>query len=406
MGNGTLHPGGGTLPLDPLARGPHELIEDQAARTADAPALVMGSEQLTHGQVNARANRLARFLAAQSIGPGSIVGVYLDRSFDSIISLLALLKCGATYLPLDPKFPMSRIEFMAEDSGASLLLAHSARQQTLPRTRPVTAYSCTTLLCPIHEAALSLHGWESTKSHGQKNGARVVLLDAESASIAAYSSENLNLPGQPEQIAYLLYTSGSTGKPKGVMIPRRALTNFLLSMAETPGITADDTLLSITPSSFDISILEFLLPLVCGARTIMATARQAADGRALADLLRHHNATVMQATPATWRMLIESEWQGKSDLCILSGGEAMTTDLARQLLPRCRELWKMYGPTETTIWSSARSRHFGRQNLSRCTHRAHHLPRLRRKPQPYRRRPARRALDRRLRSRPRLSQSS
>jgi amino acid adenylation domain-containing protein len=317
MGKGNIHPGENTFPLNPLARGPHELIEDQSACTPDASALVMGSEQLTHGQVNARANRLARFLVAQSIGPGNIVGVYLDRSFDSIIALLALLKCGATYLPLDPKFPMSRLEFMAEDSGASLLLAHASRQETLPRT-----------------------------------SARVVLLDSEVASIAAHSSENLNLPGQPEQIAYLLYTSGSTGKPKGVMIPRGALTNFLLSMAETPGMSAHDTLLSITPSSFDISILEFLLPLVCGARTVMATAQQAADGRALADLLRLHNATVMQATPATWRMLLESQWEGKSDLRILSGGEAMTADLARQLLPRCLELWNMYGPTETTIWSS------------------------------------------------------
>lgn len=323
MGKGTLHPGGNTFPLDPLARGPHQLIEHQAARTPDTPALIVdpgiGSDhqQLTHGEVNARANRLARFLTAQSIGPGSIVGVYLERSFDSVISLLALLKCGAAYLPLDPKFPISRLEFMAEDSGASLLLAHSTLQQTLPRT-----------------------------------SARVILLDSESESIAAHSSENLAQPGLPDQVAYLLYTSGSTGKPKGVMIPRRALTNFLLSMAETPGMTADDTLLSITPSSFDISILEFLLPLVCGARTVIATAQQTADGRALARLLGVHNASIMQATPATWRMLLESGWDGKSDLRILSGGEAMTKDLARQLLPRCRQLWNLYGPTETTIWSS------------------------------------------------------
>jgi non-ribosomal peptide synthetase component F len=156
----------------------------------------------------------------------------------------------------------------------------------------------------------------------------------------------------PFATAYLIYTSGSTGKPKGVMIPRRALVNFLLSMAETPGMDAADTLLSVTPSSFDISILEFLLPLVCGSQIVMATAQQAGDGRELQTLLRQSAATVMQATPATWRMLIENGWEGKSDLRILCGGEALTQDLARQLLPRCSELWNMYGPTETTIWSS------------------------------------------------------
>lgn len=317
MDQGSLHPGKTDFQRDPWSRGPHQLVEEQAARTPDTAALIMGADQLTHGQVNSRANQLARFLRAQSVGPGCLVGVHLDRSFDSIISLLALLKCGATYLPLDPKFPMARLEFMAEDSGASLLLAHSARQEALPHTN-----------------------------------ARVVLLDREASSIAAYSGDNLGESGQPEQVAYLLYTSGSTGKPKGVMIPGRALTNFLLSMAETPGMDERDALLSVTPSSFDISILEFLLPLVCGARTVLATTQQAGDGRALAHLLREHNAPVMQATPATWRIMLESGWEGKSDLRILSGGEAMTADLARQLLPRCRELWNLYGPTETTIWSS------------------------------------------------------
>ncbi len=136
------------------------------------------------------------------------------------------------------------------------------------------------------------------------------------------------------------------------MIPRRALVNFLLSMAETPGMTASDTLLAVTTTSFDISILEFLLPLVCGAEIVIATAEQAADARELQRLLRQHAVTVMQATPTTWRMLIESGWEGKSDLRIFCGGEALSADLARQLLPRCRELWNMYGPTETTIWSS------------------------------------------------------
>ena len=250
-------------------------------------------------------------------GAWSLVGVYVDRSFDSVISLLAILKCGGVYLPLDPKFPKDRLEFMAADSGMSLLLAHSARRESLPHC-----------------------------------DARVIFLDQDNPSIAAASAANLDLSLDPEAVAYLHLTSGSTGKPKGVMISRRALVNFLLSMAETPGMDREDTLLSVTPSSFDISILEFLLPLVCGARIVMASAQQAADGRELQQLLSQSRATVMQATPATWRMLLETGWEGKSDLRILCGGEALTSDLARQLLPRCRELWNMYGPTETTIWSS------------------------------------------------------
>lgn len=301
----------------PLSRGPHEFIEDQAGQTPHARAISMGEDSVSYLELNARANRLGHFLRQQGIGAGIKVGVYLDRSIDSIVSLLALLKCGGVYLPLDPKFPKDRLEFMASDAEIALLLAHSARRDSLPRT-----------------------------------AARTILLDQQMDEIAQRPAENLGQSGDPEQTAYLIYTSGSTGKPKGVMVPRRALANFLLSMAETPGMAASDTLLSVTPSSFDISILEFLLPLVCGAHIVMASAQQAADGHVLQQLLQQCGATVMQATPATWRMLVESGWQGKSDLRILCGGEALTQDLARQLLPVCSELWNMYGPTETTIWSS------------------------------------------------------
>jgi amino acid adenylation domain-containing protein len=304
-------------PNYPLNRGPHQFIEDQVERTAHACALSMGGEGVSYRDLNSRANRLAHFLREQGTGPGSRIGVHLDRSFDAVICLLAILKCGAIYLPLDPKFPKDRLEFMASDAEISLLLAHSTRRENLPRT-----------------------------------AARVILIDQQSEEIAKSPATNVDLNSDPEQTSYVIYTSGSTGKPKGVMIPRRGLTNFLLSMVEAPGIDASDTLLSVTPSSFDISILEYLLPLVRGAHIVMASALQAADGRELQQLIRQSNATIMQATPATWRMLIETGWEGKSDLRILSGGEAMTPDLARQLLPCCRELWNMYGPTETTIWSS------------------------------------------------------
>ncbi|MGO8795977.1 MAG: amino acid adenylation domain-containing protein [Candidatus Sulfotelmatobacter sp.] len=301
----------------PLTRGPHELIEDQVERTPDAPALTIGAEQLSYRELNARANRLARFLREWGVGPESLVGVCLDRSFDSVVSLLAILKAGGTYLPLDPNFPKDRLAFMLADSEVSLVLTSSSARESLPET-----------------------------------SACVILLDAEEKSLAQAPATNLASITESEHLAYIIYTSGSTGKPKGVMVPRRALVNFLLSMRETPGMTASDTHLAVTTTSFDISILEFLLPLSTGAQIVLATAEQAADARELQRLLRQHGVTVMQATPTSWRMLVESGWEGKSDLRIFCGGEALTADLAAQLLPRSKELWNMYGPTETTIWSS------------------------------------------------------
>ena len=237
----------------PLSRGPHEFIEDQVERTPDAPALTLGSEQISYRELNARSNRLAHFLRDQGVGPESLVGVCLDRSLDSVVSFLAILKSGGTYLPLDPKFPKDRLAFMLADSEVSLLLTHSSLRESLGET-----------------------------------SARVVLLDQEIELLSKGPATNLALSGNPEHLAYLIYTSGSTGKPKGVMIPRRALVNFLLSMAETPGMAASDTHLAVTTASFDISILEFLLPLVCGAQIVMATAEQSADARELERLLREH----------------------------------------------------------------------------------------------------------------------
>ena len=190
------------------------------------------------------------------------------------------------------------------------------------------------------------------------------------------------------------------------MIPRRALVNFLLSMAEKPGMAASDTHLAVTTTSFDISILEFLLPLVRGAQIVIATAEQSSDARELQRLLRQHAVTVMQATPTTWRMLLESGWEGKSDLRILCGGEALTADLARQLLPRCRELWNMYGPTETTIWSST-ERITSADHISLGSPDCQHaIPCSRRKPKASFFGHARRALDWRHGLGSRLSQAS
>jgi non-ribosomal peptide synthetase component F len=220
----------------------------------------MGQEWVSYTELNSRSNRLAHFLRSLGAGPGQIVGIYLDRSSDSVVALLAILKCGAIYLPLDPKYPKDRLEFMIEDSAITLLVAHSSRQESLPATT-----------------------------------ARVLLLDRERESIAAASADNLDVCLGPEQAAYVIYTSGSTGKPKGVLIPQLALVNFLVSMQQTPGMHESDILLSVTPTSFDISLLEYLVPLMVGAQIVMATSEQAGDGRELQSLLQQFSITLMQA---------------------------------------------------------------------------------------------------------------
>jgi len=181
---------------------------------------------------------------------------------------------------------------------------------------------------------------------------KVLCMDRDGATIAKESVENPALETQPEHLAYVIYTSGSTGKPKGVQLQHNGVVNFLNSMRKEPGLTAQEVLLSVTTLSFDISVLEIFLPLTTGARLELVSRETATDGVQLMAALEKSGATVMQATPITWRMLIEAGWQGNDRLKILCGGEALPLDLARQILERCASLWNMYGPTETTVWST------------------------------------------------------
>ncbi|MBZ5536433.1 MAG: amino acid adenylation domain-containing protein [Acidobacteriia bacterium] len=293
-----------------------QLFEAQAARTPQRVAVVAEDKTLTYSQLNTRANQLGAALRACGVRPDSIVGLYLERSSNLLVALLGVLKAGGTYLPLDPAFPRERLAFMVEDSQASVLLTDLQMQPTLP-----------------------------------PHSARVLLLD--DPALNSLGEENLPVESGPEHLAYVLYTSGSTGKPKGVQISHRAVVNFLHSMQREPGLTADDILLAVTTLSFDIAGLELYLPLMVGARVVVASRETAADGIRLADLMERSAATVMQATPATWRVLVESGWKGNPSLKLLCGGEALSHELAQQLLSRCGELWNLYGPTETTIWSTA-----------------------------------------------------
>jgi amino acid adenylation domain-containing protein len=301
----------------------HRLFEAQAAARPEVTAVAYAGTRVSYAELNRRANQLAHYLQTLGVGAGMLVGIYMERGSDMILALLAVHKAGGAYLPLDPAFPSDRLAFMVEDSQTRFIIAQEHLQAQIPVP-----------------AALA----EQT---------RVVLIDAEWPQIAGESDENLpDATYDPERLAYVLYTSGSTGRPKGVQVPQRALVNFLLSMQQAPGLAAEDVLLSVTTLSFDIAGLEIFLPLITGAQVAMVSYATAADGAALLDVLQSCGATVMQATPATWRLLISAGWQGTPGLKILCGGEAMPGELANQLLPRCASLWNMYGPTETTIWST------------------------------------------------------
>ena len=302
----------------------HELFETQAQRTPSAVAVEFGRDKLTFGELNARANRLAHYLRALGVGPGTLVGVATTRSWEMVVGLLAILKAGGAYVPLDPAYPHERLAFILEETQVPLVLTHRRIAALLPATQA-------RIVC-LDDRHLEVENHELSGSDGR------------------FSDEPLD----PSSLAYVLYTSGSTGKPKGVEIGHRAVVNFLTSMQREPGISPQDILLSVTTLAFDIAGLELWLPLTTGAKVVIAAEEVTRDGRAMAALLKRSGATVMQATPSTWLLLLDAGWEGKSDLKILCGGEAWPAALAERLLPKCASLWNMYGPTETTIWSAVK----------------------------------------------------
>lgn len=290
------------LPLDP-AEDLVALFERKACELPDCVALVAGDETLTFGALNAWANRLARWLVERGVGPDRLVAVALPRGADLLVSLLAIQKAGGAYLPLDPDQPAAR---------NAHILTHAAPVLTIDAP-----------------------------------------LEAFATGFGSLPDGNLGRPVHPRQLAYTLYTSGSTGVPKGVQIDRQAFASFLHAMQAQVGMTADDRLLAVTTLGFDIAGLELFLPLVAGARVVLATREEARDPQALARLIDRHGITAMQATPATWRMLLETTEQSWPGLRALCGGEALGADLARRLLGRGGRLLNVYGPTETTVWSAA-----------------------------------------------------
>lgn len=293
----------------------HDLIANNASITPNKIAVLCEKSTLSYGELNEQATKLAGYLQSLDIGVGDRIGINMTRSTSMIVALLAVLKTGASYVPLDPSFPDDRLIYMSENSDISVVLRSDDE----------------------------LHLFDKNKV----NAINVNQIIASDNSFKFVSVEQSS-----EDIVYVLYTSGSTGKPKGVQICHKAFLNFLLSMSKKPGMSSDDKMLSVTTLSFDISGLEIYLPLIVGAEVLLATKDEGADGRKLKQLIEEYKPTIMQATPATWRMLVDSGLSNCHDMKVLCGGEALNKDLASTLSCQVSELWNMYGPTETTIWST------------------------------------------------------
>lgn len=290
-------------------------IDDQDARVS-----------LTYCQLNAQVEQLSDALERNGVRAGDRVGVCLAREYRLPIALIAIMKLGAAYVPLDPDYPQQRLEYVAKHAQLSaLVVSNETNSLWGEQTHNTLTFNLDTQFRFNEQAS---PGWNCNQ-HQRDHRASA------------------------DDLAYIIYTSGSTGNPKGVPIAHGSLNNFLYSMASEPGITPEDKLLAVTTVSFDISILEMFLPLVTGATLVFAHESIARDANHLARIINEENISIMQASPATWRLLRESQWQGKPDLKILCGGEVLEVSLGQWMLPRCGELWNMYGPTETTIWSAA-----------------------------------------------------
>ncbi|MGI4779577.1 MAG: amino acid adenylation domain-containing protein [Janthinobacterium lividum] len=309
----------------PLAGLPlmHAAFCDTAAAAPGRNALRYGRTALTYGELDTRSNRLARALRERGVQRGALVGLCLPRDADMVVALLAVLKAGATYVPLDPDFPQARLDYYAEDARLALLLTVSS----------------------VHTAP----------THWCADAAdRTLVIDTDRAWMGqpADALAASGLDAGAHDPAYVIYTSGSTGQPKGVAVPHGAVANFLQSMRREPGLAADDVLVAVTTLSFDIAVLELMLPLAVGAEVVIASRDVAVNGTDLGALLHASGATAMQATPGMWRLLLDAGWHRRGPFKALVGGESLPSDLAQLLLRAAGEVWNMYGPTETTIWST------------------------------------------------------
>ncbi|MDQ0008003.1 amino acid adenylation domain-containing protein [Luteibacter jiangsuensis] len=302
----------------PELRLAHEFFEQQVDRAPERAAVRHADRSLSYAALESRANRIGNALRARGIGHGALVGLSLARGLDMVAAVLGVLKSGAGYVPLDPTFPADRLAFMAEDASLAALVVD-----------------------------------DDTPLAFEFDAARVIALNSGEIVDASFERPERNRrAATPDSVAYVIFTSGSTGRPKGVRVPHRAAANFLTSMQRVPGIAPDDRLVAVTTLSFDIAFMELMLPLTSGAEIVVAGRDDVRDGGQLRRLIEECDATMMQATPAGWRLLVDAGWQGRPAFRAVSGGEPLPVDLAEALLDRCGEVWNGYGPTETTVYST------------------------------------------------------
>ncbi|GAB6094454.1 hypothetical protein JCM14469_07060 [Desulfatiferula olefinivorans] len=309
----------------PADRCVHQLFRAAARRSPDATALICDHRTMSYAQLDRRSDELSVYLHDRGLGAGHVVGLCVERTEDMMTAVLGVLKAGAAYLPLDPEYPADRLAHMVEDSGARWIIASRSHAAFLP-----------------------------------DNGGRRIVIEDEAAAIGAVgvrpdfrqAVDALDRLSDPDAAAYIIYTSGSTGTPKGVRALNRGLTHLVFAMNVHLGLTEEDTMLGLTRLSFDMVKPELFLPLSTGGTLHLVDRDLARDGFRLRECLERHPITLMQATPSSWRMLIYAGWQGSPDLTVITGGEALSEDLADMLIPRCRRLLNFYGPTETTVWST------------------------------------------------------
>lgn len=293
----------------------HRLMEAAADANSDKVALICADTALTYGKFNERANRFARVLVGRGIGRGDLVGVALDRSVNLVVMLVAVLKSGAAYVPIDPTFPEKRMMDMMEDTTPKLIVADIGALAALALWKDV---------------CLSIDEMRSESSQITDN-------------------TTLEIDVQPDDLAYVMYTSGTTGKPKGVEVRHEAVSNYILSMQREPGCSKEDRMLAVSTISFDMALHEIYTPLISGATAIIAQTHQQKDAVALLGLMRQHAITLMIATPTTWQMLLHADWDGKPHLrAIASGGERLACHISDRLLEYADSVWNAYGPTEAT----------------------------------------------------------
>lgn len=294
----------------------HTLIERQVETNPEAIAAIYGDKSYSYRELQGRSNRVARYLQSLGVVPDVIVGICIEPSIEMLVGILGILKAGGAYLPIDPSHPRDRLALIIEDADVSIVLTQDSLKTLLPTE--------------------NLH---------------LMCLDSNWDVLTQSSDELVSNNSGPGNLAYVIYTSGSTGKPKGVMIHHAAAVNFIMSMVRRLEFSGQDNFLAITRLSFDISVLELLLPLTIGATSVIASRESVVDPDKLIEICQSASISVIQATPVSWRLLLTAGWQGP-DVKALCGGEAMPTELARDLFNTAGRVWNMYGPTETTVWST------------------------------------------------------